>query len=512
MGTAFVDPDRQTVPRWRPWRISVRLGLADGLPGPSLAPAVAPQDLDKLEQAWELNRTLPFAGDFLGAAVASGVPDRARAVATWVLQNDGASRAARDLSALVVHGEQQEPGEPPRLSDVNRPERVRDLRTRLKSWPRDPLSWLDLAREYAALGKLDKARRPVEIALALAPDHRLVLRSAARFFLHADEPDRAHWILRKSSATRSDPWLLAAEIAVADAIDHSPSFLKRARAVLEASAHPPKHLSELASAMGTLEMASGQAQRVKKLLRLALKEPTENAAAQVRWVQRRWGEMGLPQPDPDLNRAYEASSWRKLEIDDFDGALFEAGRWLRDEPFSSRPAEFGSWVGPVALGDFEAGLRFAKAGILTHPTDFLLLNNATVCLASLDRPAEARAMFAIINYPEAEKADAATLYATEGLVEFRSGDPILGRMHYERAVEEAKKQRNPKNVTWALLHFAREEFQYDHARAAVLLAAARDTLKALPPSLRAVTERVVTRVEAQAKDVSARTEIRPLGG
>jgi hypothetical protein len=58
----------------------------------------------------------------------------------------------------------------------------------------------------------------------LAPNHRFALRSAARFFLHVGKPDDAQTILRRSEATRRDPWLMAAEIAVSTVADRTPRW------------------------------------------------------------------------------------------------------------------------------------------------------------------------------------------------------------------------------------------------------------------------------------------------
>jgi hypothetical protein len=52
-------------------------------------------------------------------------------------------------------------------------------------------------------------------ALQLAPQNRHVLRSAARLFLHVGDPECAHDLVARNDATKNDPWLIAAEIAIA---------------------------------------------------------------------------------------------------------------------------------------------------------------------------------------------------------------------------------------------------------------------------------------------------------
>ena len=44
-------------------------------------------------------------------------------------------------------------------------------------------AWVDMARLYTILGQLEKARRAIDNARAIAPEDRFVLRSSARFFV-----------------------------------------------------------------------------------------------------------------------------------------------------------------------------------------------------------------------------------------------------------------------------------------------------------------------------------------
>ena len=105
----------------------------------------------------------------------------------------------------------------------------------------------------------------VRAAVALAPDDRFVLRSASCFFVNAKEADRAHRLLANAEVTAADPWLMAAELATAQAADVRPRYLKRAKQLLESGDFRERDVSELASEVGTFELRSGADRRARRL-------------------------------------------------------------------------------------------------------------------------------------------------------------------------------------------------------------------------------------------------------
>ena len=190
---------------------------------------------------------------------------------------------------------------------------------------------------------------------------------------------------------------------------------------------------------------------------------------------------------------FEASAWRNLIEGNWEGAVDSARLWHVDEPFSSRPAEFGSWVAPVTQGDFKAGEGFARAGLLTNPGDFLLLNNLAVSLAEQDRVSEALEVFQMIPVSAADSRSPATYLATRGLIAYRAGDPETGRLKYKAAVEAAKKKKVAQEVVWALFYYAQEEFRFDPTAAAEILREGKEKLARLPAGQRRVGQRILDR-------------------
>lgn len=506
MSTILVDPERRTVPRWRPWREAVRLGDLDAATERRVPQDPNPRDLKRLKVAWEISRALPFAGDFVGAAFASGEPAIARDAARFLLSSRSVvSKAARDLAELILGEKAAGPSpltDPLPVTPEERHKRIHDLRSSLREFPRNPLAYMDLAREYVSLGQPNAALKPVEIALRLAPGSRFVLRSAARFFLHFDDRERAHYILRRAGPVKTDPWLLAAEIAVASAAGRTSSLIKTGRQILASQDFPPVHISELASAIGTLEWKAGNRRLFRRLFRQALQNPTENTVAQAGWISRRIGDVGLDPRVFDTPRSYEARAWADIGEGKWIESVAAAELWLRDEPFASRPAAFGSWAAQVTLSDFETAARFARHGLLTHPYDFTLLNNLAVSLANLGQITEALENFERIDPASAQALDRPTYLATKGLIQFRLGLPEEGRRLYRAAISEANSTKDTQAAVWALLHFAREEFRCDPSRAQELI---REALAGVP-KLPKVDQLVSARLLEQVLQSSQRRE------
>ncbi len=495
MATILNDPTRRIVPRWRLWRDAVRLGDVDASIDVRVPQEPNPDDLIRAKFDWESNRSLPFAGDFLGKAYALGQGALASDAAWFVLKAESrTSKAARDLANLIVAeqtGSESDVSEPLLRSVEDRRQRVRTLRTSLREFLRNPLAYMDLAREYVALGQPLAALRPVQIALALAPDSRFVLRSASRFFLHFNDPKQAHNVLRRAERVKADPWLLAAEIAVASAAGRTSSLVNIGRRFIDSQKFSPSHVSELASALGTLEWEAGKIKPVKRLFRHSLEKPTENAVAQAGWISRRLGGLELNQRALDTPRSYEARAWSNIIEGNWSNSLSSAELWLRDEPFAKRPAVLGSWVALTTATDLTAAERLARNGLMMHPEEFFLLNNLAVSLAYLGRASEASEIFQRIAQKDAEGPYKATYLATKGLIRFRLGSAEEGRQLYHMAVNEAKHRRDAISVVSARLHFAREEFRCAPKTAEKLVEEARGDFKKLSKLEQTITTRML---------------------
>lgn len=468
MSSIFVEPSRRLFPRWR--SATSALALGELLPLGTEAPrGLDPVLVDEKVATWRESPTIGFASDAIGAGVLVGRLGPVREAAEWVLERRqevplpllrlAGQALGRDL--MLVSDDVKVSGTH-RVGGSRSIDAVRVLRQRLRRYPRNALAWIDLGRCYATLGLLDQARRAIEAGVTLSPDGRFALRSAARFFIHAKEPERARRILRLSPATLSDPWLLAAEIAVSTDLGgrrHS-RFWKQGRGLLTSADLPPSHLSELAGALGTIELLEGDGRAARKYFRQALVSPTENSVAQAEWANKSLGNIGVEPRHLHLPRSYEARAFRHYHDGNWEATLAEVRPWLDDEPFSSGPAIFGSFVATSLVNDPKAGEEIALKGLTANPTNGTLLNNLTVALAFQDKVDEARAVFArIAKREEAGVEDVGVWQATGGLLEFRGGHPEAGRQLYLQSLEHYKKAGLDQHYDRASLYLVAEELR-----------------------------------------------------
>ena len=319
--------------------------------------------------------------------------------------------------------------------------KVSTARQRLQRDPRNPLAWLDLARGHSILGNLEKARFAMDRVLFLAPNHRHTLRAATRFYIHSGDFGRAHNLLLKAPPTKSDPWLMAAEISAAGLAERKPQFAREGRRLVESGTLPPEHLTELQGALGTLEFTSGANRRARKDLRSSLEAPTDNSVAQARWLATKLPGIAISDEAFELPLSYEARCWRALQESRWQDARKECLNWLYDEPFSSHPAQVGSYIGVSMTSDPKFAEASAKAGLTADPRDASLRNNLAIALAYQGKTLEAITEFRKIELPLPSDYPAYVYLATTGLLRFRAGDVEGGRKMYEKAERWAPPER-----------------------------------------------------------------------
>lgn len=442
------DERRAIIPRWRKFEVTRRSGELGPVGTPRSHQQVVSDFLETKLVDWERHRTVGHASDLVGSGVTLGRESEVAEAARFLLRDDlSATPWARELARLaldspVSDGTDSEPGE------VNKDvfeEQIRIFRHLVREEPNDPITWVELSRCYACIGLNEQAGRSMTVAHQLARDNRFVVRSASRLWTNLGDLDRAHKTIIATDRTRHDPWLLAAEIAVGTMAEKPPRLANVARQMISEGRHEAIHISELASAVATLQLGSGSTRKSKRLFNLSLEDPTENSIAQASWAARNYSAISFEEDLLKHSNAFEAESWNHYMNARWDHAVENCRLWLYDQPFSSLPCIQGSSWAAAALEDYKTSERFARQGLLANPSNFLLLNNLAFALTSNGQLGEARNVLSKAAKLDLSRQEEAVLQATKGLLEFRDCNIESGRAHYLKAQTIARELPDREN-------------------------------------------------------------------
>jgi len=454
----FEAVPREIIPRWRDLGTTARLGElgAIRIGGP---PHPSNQDEVGLRRSeWELNRTVPFAADLMSAAVAAGdVSVAADAISFLASESTSASGLVRRVARNLLRGSSVDDlaEVPPAMSKVFVQAIIQTQKARVRFEPRDALAWAELARGYILLGFPKQADRAMRSALALAPNNRFLLRSAARLFVHIKEFDQALRLLQASPASAHDSWLIAAEIAIAGLCHRAPKLTKAGLSLISRDEVSPFHLTELASALGTLEASSGNYQRAKKLFRKALQRPNENSVAQAVWAARTTNVVAVGADHLQIPLSFEARALSHYQKQEWTEAYRETIHWLQDQPFATEPAIRASYIAAVVLDDYQAAIDVIEFGQIANPQDWTLRNNLAFAHASADHVDKAADVFHGLSSMEGQEEHGVWL-ATAGLIEFRAGRFDRGVAFYREAIDEFSRRGMTNSEALASAFLARE--------------------------------------------------------
>lgn len=454
------DGDRHVVPRWRPSHS--RLGALEMASiRPSLPPE-SPEDSDFIAREVDFKFTpgVWTAADLVSAAVSRGISNSLVYEAADLLNTSeyGSPALRKVLAGLNDSAGLEVDTVPLALAELNHDfsRRVKSLREMLRVSPRNAMRWLDLALAHLTLGNLPAAHRSIHSALTIAPRNRAVLRSSSRFFIHTGHTDEALFWLERSDRLESDPWLLAAHIAVSQVAGSPLTHFRTARSMLTDGSIAPFSASELFAVVASEELNSGRARPARIMMSSALREPTENAVAQAVWSLDR-GLSGFEIDRAAVPRAYEAETLAAMQLSDWEAALTAVESWLSDEPFSVRAALHASYIALTGLEEYEKALGFIRLGLRTSPDHPMLLNNGAFAFANLNRTVEAN------DYLDRAITDdmltRSMLLATRGLTRFREGEVGVGRELYRQATENFKKDGGGDLVGLCQVMWAREEMR-----------------------------------------------------
>jgi Flp pilus assembly protein TadD len=466
----LIDEVRRMVPRWRTTALAARSGELSSAQKPPEAPARNAHgelELSQLAADWNKERSFGTAADLVSAAAVAGrtnAPQGAKEAAEYVLRFGVADRleALRRAARDVLNRPEPVAWLGFRSKDDRVSGDIQRSRSATRLYARNPLAWVDLARAQVSVGNKEGAQRAIRVAVALAPNHRFVLRSFLRLALHIDDAgnllltSEAWDRLRRCADTRRDPWLAAAEVACAMVLGKHSKVAVAGRSLLDLNELSAKSKSELSASLGALEIDAGAERIGKRLLVSALEQPTDNVIAQVAWTDRTLQTELMTPKLLQSELSYEARAWTAFEKGEWTQAISEARAWASDEAFSTRPTHLATFVSSVALGDYEMSIELARRSLRSNPNDTLLRNNLAFSLASAGRAEEAAREFQFIHSARERPEMQVVLIATAGLIAFRLGNKTLGERQYRASIEAAERVHQPQLEVLARLYLARE--------------------------------------------------------
>lgn len=510
MSAGLKIEERHMIPRWRDARTTGALGELDPATQGKAKNLGGNDFFDEKIIVWNQQHGLGFAADLVGSALVLGRFEEADEAAKFIVaKKDKGSAAMFAVAARVLDFEKAVPFADKLPPSQQRPlliSTIQESRTKLREDPRNAIAWTDLARAYTSLGEDEKANRAMRMAILLADSNRFVLRSASRLAIHTKDQDKGHDLLRRNPATPGDPWLLASEIASADLAGHTSRFVKRGRQIISSGKFAPFHLTELATAIASLELKSGNSKAARKLFQAALTRPTENSLAQIEWASERLTGIVINQDKFEIPYSHEARARYSHSAGDWSTAVDESEHWLSDEPFASTPAVFGSFIAAEHLENFERSERICRDGLIASPTDATLLNNLAFALANQGELEEAQTTLDMISLTDAQLTTEVCRDATQGFIDFRSGNYGRGRDNYEQAIKKAKSGDLVSFQIRATIHLAREELVVDRNRAAKILETVLTLAKpARDPDMTGVLQRLLFALQGQ-KDAEGKLD------
>lgn len=477
-------PIRRLIPRWR--RISSTLVSADSVPRISgVSPpksAVNTEGFSQAIQEWNKDPTAGRLGEILAFAIADNFRPQVAALAQEALSQPqlittpqrlilegliGAESLEEDVSVDVG------------ICNPHVRDQVQEARRILRINPANPLTLLDYAQLQLASGKSKQAERTLRGALALSPNSRTVLRTVARFEVHAGRPDVAHDMLVRHQRTPFDAWLMASEIAVSQAAGTSSRFFNKAWKLARDKGADRADISELAGAVGGVELASGKMKNARDFFRIALMSPNDNVIAQAVTDHLALGlALDAPAQRHAVVGAAEARTLVAWESMDIGAAEACALKWHAEEPFSSRPLHFLTAL-YASSGRHTESVSLCRRGLLADPKEGGLLANlsyALACLGSLEESEKASKFLQKFHPGEYD----GQIAATRGLVMFKRGDFEAGDALYAQALAIFERTKNLRLRALCYAYYFRAAFDLNHPNVEDIAHAAVEAYRQAP--------------------------------
>lgn len=471
MNYEYQPEARRVIPNWRYYESTLDAGELDNW---MLTHSNEKSyNIENYIQLWKEHQSIYRAGDLLSAAITNGVKNNefVNNAACFILERQDVSTHSMLLSAKkvlgITSGNSQSEIEIERLRECTDIKDIRKyihtLRQRLHLIPHNPFLYVDLSRAYLLLGQNRKAENSILQALHFGASNRFVARSAARFYLHKKDMDRAYEVIRANGAVSIDPWLMASEISINMLRNKTSNYIKKGREIIDSGQCHPFGYTELATAIATLEYESGSNRLSNKLFRKALRDPNDNSLAQIQWINS--SESLSLDISASVRNDYEVKTIDAINQCDYERARHEAVSWICDMPFAHKPINIGYSICVNALQDYALASAILDVGLRLDETNPFLLNNKAYCLARTGQILEAKKTFdRLINSNRINESRdlKVCIPATQGLIYYRNKEYTAGAEKYTEAINIAAQQMlqsgdGSKLYKKAILNYCREK-------------------------------------------------------
>lgn len=485
-----VEHTHLVIPRWLSLPGSIGSGELSAMGAPRFQlDASTMQRLAEHYADFKKSPNVHHASELMGDAILLDDQNLASTLANYVLEHGGIAEPSVVLARRVL----QKPNEASAPISVQH-EIARNKR-KLTQYPRDPLVWMESARLYTIKGQLDKARRAVLVALAMAPCDRYIVRSAARFFIHAGELDSAWHHVSIAARATQDPWVRATLVSLAVLLERdAPKDIRSVPRQLNSDGI--FHYSELIESVGMLHLLSGQASQAKKSFKRAWLNPSDNVIAHGEWIIRDRFPKIRGAEHVEFERSLQAMTWRSYSELDLGRALEWVREWELEEPYSASPYMMGSALA-CQHGNPQEGAEFARRGLIANPNHFILTNN--LCFALLRDGDVRQAQIVFSALPSDPIGVHKVLWlATGGLLRYQQGNNDQGRDSYQQAAAEAIRIGQPLLAVNARLHLALAEIEYNADPSMNIIAEAlHESERREQPNILLVRQQLLNRLERQ---------------
>lgn len=458
MSNRNLDADREVIPRWRSYKKTAMLGEMDTTNVTVKQNEVI--DGSVLENKlfdWKTNKTIGLAIDIINTAYTMDELEIVKQVGNYLIEKG--VRFSSSMNDIITSMSDSNDYIYPKDDNINvNRESIRELKKVLNSNPNNPIAWIESSRIYSILGEIDRAKKCMSNSLSLSKNNRYIIRSASNFYYQLGDYSKALYLLRNADSCKDDPWILATEIAMLSSDKRTSRNVKLGKRMIESNNYSDYQVTELASAIATLEMNCGAHKKAKKIFGKSLLNPNENTLAQVMWANEKRTSITeiVLKEYRKVPLCYEALTTSKRLENDWKKALQYSKLWISDQPFSAEAYIEASYISAVGLEKYSESMEHALSGLKLFPNDFTLNNNYIFAKAKCNDGSDINELFSKLEGLDYGN-NFTTYNATRGLLSYKKGDINEARILYNSAIIRAQKDKKNINKAMAMLNQAQEE-------------------------------------------------------